>query len=101
MYSLLLEKLSKAVGARLLTRFDYSGETYIVEPHLVGCDQSNHDCLCAWLDNKHAQGNAKAGWHCFLFDDMKNVKLLDDRFCKMRPGYDPYNSTMKRIYYRL
>ncbi|GAA4426005.1 hypothetical protein GCM10023188_07560 [Pontibacter saemangeumensis] len=100
MYSQLLEELSRAVGARLLICFDYSGETYIVEPHLVGSNQSNEDCLCAWLDRKHAMGK-KAGWHCFLFSGMKNVKLLDDRFSRKRPGYDPYNSTMNRIYYRL
>ena len=100
MYSQLLEDLSRAVGARLLIRFDYRDETYVVEPHLIGSNQSNEDCLCAWLDSKHAKGR-KAGWYSFLFSDMKKVKLLDDRFCRERPGYDPYDSTMNRIYYRL
>jgi hypothetical protein len=101
MYSYLLEELSKAVGARLLIQFSYFGETYIVEPHLLGCNHDNEDCLCAWLDSKKATDATRAGWHCFLFSHMKNVKLLDDRFCRQRPGYDPYDSTMNRIYYRI
>lgn len=100
MYSRLLEDLSKAVGARLLIRFDYEGESYVVEPHLLGSNQHNEDCLCAWLDSKHAAGK-RAGWHCFLFRDMRNVEMLNDMFCRKRPGYDPYNSAMNRIYYRL
>ncbi|WP_162053548.1 WYL domain-containing protein [Pontibacter pamirensis] len=102
MYSYLLEELSRAVGARLLIQFDYSGENYIVEPHLVGVNHHNQDCLCAWLDSQPAvAANTAAGWRCFLFSNMENVKLLDDRFCKKRPGYDPYNSSMNRIYYRI
>lgn len=100
MYSHLLEELSRAVGARLLIQFDYSGETYVVEPHLVGINHENQDCLCAWLGSKEAVGNREAGWHCFLFSNMENVQLLDDRFSKSRPGYDPYNNSMNRIYYR-
>ena len=100
MYSRLLEDLSRAVGARMLIRFGYGDETYIVEPHLLGSNKHNEDCLCAWLDSKYASGK-KAGWHCFLFSDMKDVELLDDRFSRERPGYDPYNNAMNRIYYRL
>ncbi len=101
MYSDLLEELSKAVGARLLIRFNYCGETYIVEPHLIGRNLNNQDCLCAWLDKKHAVNKSKAGWHTFFFSEMKDIQLLDDRFCQKRPGYDPYNNAMNRIYYRL
>ncbi|MHA6250210.1 hypothetical protein ACXYMU_19910 [Pontibacter sp. CAU 1760] len=101
MYSPLLEELSRAVGARLLIRFDYSGETFIVEPHMVGCNLSNQDCLSAWLDPKYANKQVTPGWHRFLFKEMQNVQLLDDRFCTKRPGYDPYDDNMARIYYRL
>lgn len=101
MYSYLLEELSRAVGARVLIQFDYSGETYVVEPHLIGCNHNNQDCLCAWVDSKQATGNVPSGWHCFLFSEMENVKLLDAMFCNKRPGYDPYNNSMNRIYYRL
>ena len=101
MYSYLLEELSRAVGARLLIQFDYSGVTYVVEPHLIGCNLANQDCLCAWINGQQTTDDTAAGWHCFLFSNMENVKLLDDRFCKKRPGYDPYENSMNCIYYRV
>ncbi|MCJ8167629.1 hypothetical protein MKJ04_22490 [Pontibacter sp. E15-1] len=101
MYSELLDELSKAVGARLLIRFDYGDETYTVEPHLIGQDQDNQDCLCAWLDGKKSASEATDGWYTFQFTEIKNMRLLNDRFCQQRPGYDPYNKCMNRIYYRL
>ncbi|WP_460924325.1 hypothetical protein [Pontibacter brevis] len=85
----------------MLIQFDYEGETYIVEPHLIGRNHSNQDCLCAWLDSKRATGNTAAGWHYFLFSNIKNVQLLDDTFCCKRPGYAPYDNSMNRIYYRI
>ncbi|PRY06079.1 hypothetical protein CLV24_12861 [Pontibacter ummariensis] len=99
MYSYLLEELSKAIGARLLVRFDYKGESFTVEPHLLGRNHSNEDCLCGWLTT-HTAEDGQEGWYCFLFSHIKNLDLLEDRFSKKRPGYDPYDSNMSRIYYR-
>ena len=98
MYSYLIEELSKAIGARLLVQFDYNGKVYIVEPHLVGHNHKHQDCLCAWLAN---DAEAKNNWNFFLLSNIKNLKLLDERFFKHRPGYDPYDNSMSRIYYRI
>ncbi|GHA68500.1 hypothetical protein [Pontibacter akesuensis] len=99
MYSYLLEELSKAIGARLLVQFHYKDEKHVVEPHLLGHTHQNEDCLCAWLISK--DGKAAEGWHCFDLKQMRQTQLLDNRFTKKRPGYDPYNNTMNRIYYRI
>ncbi|WP_347159497.1 WYL domain-containing protein [Pontibacter chitinilyticus] len=99
MYSYLLEDLSKAIGARLLIQFDYQGKKYRVEPHLLGHNHAHQDCLCAW--KVEGTTNTKDEWHCFLLTDILNLQLLEDRFTKKRPGYDPYNSSMARVYYRI
>ncbi|AKD03009.1 WYL domain-containing protein [Pontibacter korlensis] len=99
MYSYLLEELSKAIGARLLISFDYEGESHTVEPHLLGQNQQHKDCLLAWRISKEDQH--KQTWHCYYLNQMQNTKILDERFSRKRPGYDPYDSTMTRVYYRI
>ena len=101
MYSYLLEELSKAIGARLLIRFDYKGEQYVVEPHLVGHNHSHQDSLCAWQVKEVQENDTTNHWHCFLLSEIKNLTLLEERFSKQRPGYDPYHSSMSRVYYRI
>lgn len=98
MYSYLLEELSKAIGARLLISFEYEGESHVVEPHLLGQNKQNESCLLAWRLTRAGQ---QQGWQCYLLSEMQQAKLLDERFNKKRPGYDPYDNTMTRIYYRI
>ncbi|HEY4651011.1 MAG TPA: hypothetical protein VIG72_06330 [Pontibacter sp.] len=100
MSNVLLEELSKAIGARLFVELNYSGHTYLIEPHLLGQNQAKQDCLCGWSTETTGGTGIKAGWHCFLLSDIKEWRILDKRFSKTRPGYDPYDSTMSRIYYR-
>lgn len=99
MYSYLLEELSKAIGARLLVSFEYEGEHCLVEPHLLGQKQHQFDCLVGWNTLKNYK--QKQGWQCYLLSHMKQTKVLDERFSKKRPGYDPYDSAMSRVYYRI
>ncbi len=101
MYSNLLEDLSKAIGARLLVCFEYSNQKYEVEPHLLGSNLNKQDCLCAWSQSTESKTNSKGSWHYFLLSDMNNLVILDKRFSQTRPGYEPYNSDMSRIYYRI
>ncbi|RAU81576.1 WYL domain-containing protein [Pontibacter arcticus] len=96
MYSHLLEHLSEAIGARLLVQFEYHSETYVVEPYLLGTNTAKQDCLYAWY-----VGKEKEGWRCFCLANLKNVVLLTERFSAKRPGYEPYNNLMSRIYYRV
>ncbi|MCX2738320.1 WYL domain-containing protein [Pontibacter anaerobius] len=99
MYSYLLEELSKAIGARLLISFDYEGENHLVEPHLLGQNKQHETCLLAWRTSR--TDPQKQGWHCYLLSRLQQPKIMDERFSKKRPGYDPYDSTMSRIYYRI
>lgn len=100
MSNILLEELSKAIGARQFVQFNYSGQTFIIEPHLLGQNQNRQDCLCGWSSDKNDPLYTDTGWHCFLLQDVKDLKVLEKRFYRTRPGYDPYDSTMSRIYYR-
>lgn len=104
MYSYLLEELSKAIGARLIIEFSYNGNPIVVEPHLLGKNSIEQDCLSAWqlntplhMDLEDADNN----WRSFLLCEIKELKMRDECFCKLRPGYDPYDNSMTRIYYRV
>jgi len=100
MNTLLLEEISKAIGARLFVQFNYNGQAYLLEPHLLGQNQQKQDCLCGWSADKANIPEYISGWHCFLLDEIKNLKVMEKRFYKTRPEYDPYDSNMSRIYYR-
>ncbi|MBB6611531.1 hypothetical protein H7F15_10825 [Pontibacter sp. Tf4] len=100
MSNIMLEELSKAIGARLFVQFTYNGHTYLVEPHLLGQNQQKEDCLCGWSTEATYAPDAKTGWQCFMLSYVKDLKTLEKRFYRTRPGYDPYDSTMTRIYYR-
>ena len=100
MNNILLEELSKAIGARQFVQFNYAGQDYLIEPHLLGQNQSRQDCLCGWSAENKGSVGSKVGWHSFLLQGIKDLRITEKRFNKTRPGYDPYDSTMSRIYYR-
>ncbi|WP_299825931.1 hypothetical protein [uncultured Pontibacter sp.] len=102
MYSYLLEELSKTIGARMLIEFEYQGSMYVVEPHLLGRNHMKQDCLLAWVvSGKGAADKLKGSWYTFMLTEITMVKPMEQRFTKHRPGYDPYESSMSRIYYRI
>jgi hypothetical protein len=101
MCSHLTEKISRAIGARLLLQFNYKGEVCIVEPYMVGKNQHGMDCLRAWRIEAPEDTVSKTSWCSFDFSDINNLKTLSKSFHSIRPGYDPYDSSMKHIYYRM
>ncbi|MEJ8803661.1 hypothetical protein [Pontibacter sp. H249] len=102
MYSYLLEELSKTIGARMLIRFEYKGDAYTVEPHLLGRNHLKQDCLLAWVvSGKMPSENIRGNWQTFQLNGISDLKAMEQRFTKHRPGYDPYESSMSRIYYRI
>jgi hypothetical protein len=101
MYSYLLEELSRTIGARLLLQLSYKGFTFITEPHLVGRNFEKQDCLLAWVTKSTSNTFKEPTWQTFELDLIEQISPLEDRFCRHRPGYDPYDNRMNRIYYRL
>ncbi len=102
MYSNLIEELSSYIGARLLIQFKYQGETYKMEPHIIGKNYRQQDCLLAWVTSDLTlTNNIKNNWHTFLLSAISDLEATEQRFAKQRPGYDPYESSMSRIYYRI
>ena len=101
MYSYLLDEISRAIGARLLLQFKYRDATYIVEPYLLGKNNLSEDCLRAWQVKNAGQLTSEATWQCFVLSEITDLKILEKRFFNKRPGYDPYDNSMSRIYYRI
>lgn len=98
----LLDELSKSIGARLLIQFEYLDREYIVEPHLLGRNHDKQDTLLAWVvSGAMKQDLSNGNWQTFILGEVFCLKILEQRFSKQRPGYDPYDSSMSRIYYRI
>jgi hypothetical protein len=87
--------LERAIAERSIIEFTYSDKARLVEPHLLGYNQTNTLTLSGWL-----LGPA-GGWRAFNISKIAGLVLTSDHFLEARPGYNPNDSTMNRIIARL
>jgi hypothetical protein len=98
---MLRELICQAISERRLIRFDYKGEERIVEPHLLGERTSGNEALSAWQVGGFSESNSQPPWRSYLLDKMAQLVILEQQFDGPRPGYNPHDSTMSRIFCRL
>lgn len=73
-------------------RFSYHKVPTLVEPHLLGNARRSHAfILRAW------RLAPEPGWDFFRYADMRDVEVLQDRFTRIREGYNPYDRKISGI----
>ena len=77
---------------------DWRAERRIVEPHLLGYNQTDTLTLSAW---QTFGDDGKTGWRAFHVDKIQRLRETGDTFQGQRRGYNPNDTTMKRILARL
>ena len=90
-----------AIRARRLLRFIYDGYERVVEPHLYGVNSAGHEALSAYLVRGWSASDTSPGWRMYLADQMRDTAALADSFAGPRPGFNPEDSRMTRIYCRV
>ncbi len=90
--------ICEAIRAKRLLMFGYGGLVRVVEPHLYGVNTAGHEALSAWLRAGYSRSDPEGGWRTYLVPEMHRVQVLDETFAGHRPGYNPSDERMVRIF---
>jgi predicted DNA-binding transcriptional regulator YafY len=90
-------KICSAIKNKQVISFYYKNRQRFVEPHLLGCNQTNELRLSAW----QLQGGTQEGWRDFHISKISSLAITDKNFVSSRQGYNPNDSTILRIECRL
>ena len=90
--------LAQAVREHRIVRFYYNGLRRTVEPHVYGVNTAGHEALSAYQTGGFSRSSDRAGWRMFLVSDIQNLIVEDTTFERTRPGYNPGDSGMTRIF---
>ena len=91
--------IKSAIENKQLLSFTYKDKNRLVEPYTFGQSKQGKDTLSAFQIEGGSDASADMCWRQFPMREMKNLKLLDDKFENVREDYDPENARMSFIYW--
>ncbi len=77
--------------------FEYDGDSRVVEPHLLGYNQTGTLTLSAW----QIFGRSGIGWRSFHVAKIISLQSTDQHFNGARPDYNPNDIAMDPIIHRI
>jgi hypothetical protein len=86
-----------AISSRSILVFSYKGSLRTVEPHALGYGNKERLTLCGW----QLSGGSGEGFRDYLMSEVSAMSTTTNKFSAARPGYNPNDTTMKRIVCRL
>ncbi len=75
----------------------YDGSTRMVEPYAIGISQANNPVVRVW----QTSGGSGSGWRLLEICKISNAFVTDATFQPARPGYNPGDRGMSRIYHAI
>jgi len=95
-----MEQIIKTeIENKQLLSFVYQNKNRLVEPYTFGQSKQGKDTLSAFQIEGGSDGDGDLCWRQFPLREMKNLKLLDERFEEVREDYDPENARLSFIYW--
>jgi hypothetical protein len=94
-------RICEAIRNRQLLMFGYGDSVRIVEPHLYGTSAAGHELLSAWMRSGQSRTDPQGGWRTFRVEEMRDIDTLPETFPGVRPGYNPDEARMGRVFCRL
>lgn len=91
------ELICQAIDSLDCIEFIYDGDRRIVEPHLVGYNQTEALTLSGW----QTYGRSGIGWRAFHFEKIGSLVLAGEKFEGPRTGFNPNDKTMASIVHGL
>ncbi len=96
-------RLCEAIAARLPVQFSYRGGERTVEPFCLGLvhrgGRRNISLLC-YQTGGHAELVGVEGWKLYRAREIQDLAVGREPFVGARPGYDPDDVPMYRVYCR-
>ena len=93
--------IAKAIRGKQRIRFNYDGQSCVVEPHALGMDKRGFQALRAYQVDGSARSATAKGWKLFHADQMRDVELLGETFPHAQQGYRRADSPFWSIYEEL
>jgi predicted DNA-binding transcriptional regulator YafY len=91
--------IKTAIENKQLLSFVYQNKNRKVEPYTFGQSKQGKDTLSAFQIKGGSDASADLCWRQFALREMKNLKLLDEKFEEVREDYDPENARLSFIYW--
>ncbi|MDK2789621.1 MAG: hypothetical protein PWP15_128 [Methanothermococcus sp.] len=87
-------KIITAINEKRKLKIIYNGgDARTIEPHCYGNDTYDQKKLRAYQIKGDSNSGEASGWKLFIVENISSVNLLDERFEKPRPGYNPQGDT--------
>jgi hypothetical protein len=87
-----------AIHSKKIIRIYYNGGFRKLEPFCYGVSTSGDEVLRAYQTSGHSNSGNPAGWKLFRVSEISNLKITGEYFEDIRPGYNPKDPIIKRIY---
>jgi hypothetical protein len=90
-----------AIQARRVTEFYYHGGYRTVEPFALGVTMygaAENESLICYQTEGYSDLQETVGWKLYRASEMEDLKVSREQFTGERPGYDPDNIDMVKIY---
>jgi hypothetical protein len=87
-----------AISSKKIISFYYNGGFRTLEPFCYGVSPAGIEVLRAYQTGGYSKSGNHAGWKLFRVSEISNLKITDERFEDIRPGYNPKDPIIKRIY---
>ena len=85
-----------AISSKKILRFYYKGGYRNVEPFCHGISKGN-EVLRGFQVSGHSESGERLGWKLFRVSEIANMTITNEQFDKIRPGYNPNDSSMDSI----
>lgn len=92
------DKLKEAIGERKVVTFIYDGFPREVEPFLIGDTTSMNAAMRGFQIGGGSKSGNPVGWRLFLLERIRNLSVTETHFSGVRPGYNPSDKAMCRIF---
>jgi len=90
--------ITTAIQGRRLIHFAYDGCSRDVEPHTLGRLHNGNIVLSGFQVGGFSVSGHRPEWRLFTLDKISGLRILDQSFQGTRPGYNPRDSRMSRIF---
>jgi hypothetical protein len=91
--------IMEAIKLRKVIEFSYNALPRFVEPYCYGISFADNDVLRGYQISVDSSKGASIGWKLFTVNKIGDIKITNITFKNLRPGYNPKDSSMKKIYY--
>ncbi|HEY4241506.1 MAG TPA: hypothetical protein VGM88_16910 [Kofleriaceae bacterium] len=88
----------EAIASRARLAFRYHGLPRVVEPYCYGVSSAGKDVLRAVQVGGESKSGGFGYGKLWVVADLRDAKVLPDRFAPTDPDYNPADTAMTRIY---